>query len=442
MRAYALRRSRAASRSCCGSCRSATIPRVKRWPARTARSPCRTHACRAARSRSSSSRSCRRRACSSRATRRSSRALLRIGARARARHGPRRAGRRLRAAARRPRGHRRWPRARGAARAAARARGGLPYVGLVASRKRGQGVLGELRATASRRSAGADRHAGRPGHRRRARRRRSRSRSSRKVVAVRRADDGRAPATRRVDPVCGMTVAAVAARPRSSTRARRVYFCCEGCKAAFEAAGRSMPPSPADARSSPGSCWARAARGASASPSSCCPTATARCSATWSASPVRAGFDQLVVAIGGAADDVRARSTWPAPRWSSTTPTARAARRRSPPRSSAVDPRCDVLVLMLGDQPGVTAETVAALLAGRGDAPAGRVPLRRRPRPPDRVRARACSARSPTCTATRACGGCSTSAATRSSRCRSRARSRSTSTRRRTTRRSSRAGVA
>ena len=42
---------------------------------------------------------------------------------------------------------------------------------------------------------------------------------------------------------------------------------------------------------------------------------------------------------------------------------------------------------MLGDQPGVTAETVAALLAGRGDARAGGVPLRRRPRPPDRVRA-------------------------------------------------------
>jgi molybdenum cofactor cytidylyltransferase len=34
-----------------------------------------------------------------------------------------------------------------------------------------------------------------------------------------------------------------------------------------------------------------------------------------------------------------------------------------------VDPRCDVLVLMLGDQPGVTAETVGALLAGRGEAP-------------------------------------------------------------------------
>jgi molybdenum cofactor cytidylyltransferase len=35
----------------------------------------------------------------------------------------------------------------------------------------------------------------------------------------------------------------------------------------------------------------------------------------------------------------------------------------------AVDSRTDVLVLLLGDQPGVTPWTVAALLAGRGDAP-------------------------------------------------------------------------
>jgi molybdenum cofactor cytidylyltransferase len=34
----------------------------------------------------------------------------------------------------------------------------------------------------------------------------------------------------------------------------------------------------------------------------------------------------------------------------------------------AVDARADVLVLMLGDQPGVTPEGVAALIAGRGDA--------------------------------------------------------------------------
>ena len=35
----------------------------------------------------------------------------------------------------------------------------------------------------------------------------------------------------------------------------------------------------------------------------------------------------------------------------------------------AVDPRSEVLVLMLGDQPGVTPVTVTALLTGRGDAP-------------------------------------------------------------------------
>ncbi len=34
-----------------------------------------------------------------------------------------------------------------------------------------------------------------------------------------------------------------------------------------------------------------------------------------------------------------------------------------------VDPRSQVLVLLLGDQPGVTPATVATLLAGRGDAP-------------------------------------------------------------------------
>lgn len=34
----------------------------------------------------------------------------------------------------------------------------------------------------------------------------------------------------------------------------------------------------------------------------------------------------------------------------------------------AVDDACDVLVLMLGDQPGVTVTTVLALLAGRGGA--------------------------------------------------------------------------
>ncbi len=36
---------------------------------------------------------------------------------------------------------------------------------------------------------------------------------------------------------------------------------------------------------------------------------------------------------------------------------------------AAVDARAEALVLMLGDQPGVCAEAVAALLAGRGEAP-------------------------------------------------------------------------
>lgn len=36
---------------------------------------------------------------------------------------------------------------------------------------------------------------------------------------------------------------------------------------------------------------------------------------------------------------------------------------------AAIDRRAEVLVLMLGDQPGVSATTVAALLAGRGEAP-------------------------------------------------------------------------
>ena len=41
---------------------------------------------------------------------------------------------------------------------------------------------------------------------------------------------------------------------------------------------------------------------------------------------------------------------------------------------TGVDERCEVLVLMLGDQPGVTAATVGKLLAGRGDARSPRAP--------------------------------------------------------------------
>ncbi|MDP9134924.1 MAG: nucleotidyltransferase family protein [Actinomycetota bacterium] len=79
-------------------------------------------------------------------------------------------------------------------------------------------------------------------------------------------------------------------------------------------------------------------------------------------------FDQTVVAIGGASEDVRA-----AVDLSGVDVVVNDAYGAGCSSSIAaalgiVDPRCDVLVLMLGDQPGVTPDTVSALLAGRGDA--------------------------------------------------------------------------
>jgi xanthine dehydrogenase accessory factor len=38
-----------------------------------------------------------------------------------------------------------------------------------------------------------------------------------------------------VDPICGMTVAAVPSTPSVTRNGETVYFCCEGCKATFEA---------------------------------------------------------------------------------------------------------------------------------------------------------------------------------------------------------------
>jgi molybdenum cofactor cytidylyltransferase len=80
-------------------------------------------------------------------------------------------------------------------------------------------------------------------------------------------------------------------------------------------------------------------------------------------------FDQLVVAIGGAADDVRAGVDLSGAEVVVNDAYGEGCSSSIAAALSVVDPRCDVLVLMLGDQPGVTAETVTALLAGRGDAP-------------------------------------------------------------------------
>jgi molybdenum cofactor cytidylyltransferase len=80
-------------------------------------------------------------------------------------------------------------------------------------------------------------------------------------------------------------------------------------------------------------------------------------------------FDQLVVALGGAADDVRSHVDLAGTDVVVNDGYGEGCSSSIAAALGAVDPRCDVLVLMLGDQPGVTAATVAALLAGRGDAP-------------------------------------------------------------------------
>ena len=111
---------------------------------------------------------------------------------------------------------------------------GLPYVGLVASRKRGVGVIGELRGdgVASQLLERLDVPAGIDiGARTAAEIALS---ILAKVVAVRRAERPQA-ATSAVDPICGMTVAAVASTLSVRRGGETFYFCCEGCKTRFEA---------------------------------------------------------------------------------------------------------------------------------------------------------------------------------------------------------------
>jgi molybdenum cofactor cytidylyltransferase len=79
-------------------------------------------------------------------------------------------------------------------------------------------------------------------------------------------------------------------------------------------------------------------------------------------------FDQLLVAIGGAAAEVRERVDLAGAEVVVNEAYGEGCASSIAAALGAVDPRCGVLVLMLGDQPGVAADTVAALLAGRGQA--------------------------------------------------------------------------
>jgi xanthine dehydrogenase accessory factor len=133
----------------------------------------------------------------------------------------------------------------------------LPYVALVASPRRGAGVLDELRADGIEAAllsrievpAGIAIGARTPGE--------IAVSILARIVAVRRAADPAAvppadpaaavtaqrprpaaegaTAVLAVDPVCGMTVAAVAGTPSLRHAGKTVYFCCERCRDAFAA---------------------------------------------------------------------------------------------------------------------------------------------------------------------------------------------------------------
>lgn len=79
------------------------------------------------------------------------------------------------------------------------------------------------------------------------------------------------------------------------------------------------------------------------------------------------GFDQLIVALGGSSAEVRRRVDLSGadavenPDFGEGCSSSIAAGLR------AIDPRSDLMVLMLGDQPGVTPDVTRALIAGTDD---------------------------------------------------------------------------
>jgi xanthine dehydrogenase accessory factor len=124
----------------------------------------------------------------------------------------------------------------------------VPYVGLVASHKRGAGVLADLRDDGVPDEqleridvpAGIDIGARTPAE--------VAVSILATIVGVRRGERAAVPEARAlptasapsstapplaVDPICGMTVAAVADTPSLEWNGETVYFCCDGCKKAF-----------------------------------------------------------------------------------------------------------------------------------------------------------------------------------------------------------------
>jgi molybdenum cofactor cytidylyltransferase len=80
------------------------------------------------------------------------------------------------------------------------------------------------------------------------------------------------------------------------------------------------------------------------------------------------GFDQLICVIGGAADDVQATVDLSGAQVLVNDGFGSGCSSSIGLAVNTVDPSSEVLVLLLGDQPGVTPATVHELLAERGDA--------------------------------------------------------------------------
>jgi molybdenum cofactor cytidylyltransferase len=80
-------------------------------------------------------------------------------------------------------------------------------------------------------------------------------------------------------------------------------------------------------------------------------------------------FDQLLCVLGGGADGVRELVDLRDVEVVENRHFGAGCSSSIAVALNAVDPSSGVLVLLLGDQPGVTPATVAALLSGRGEAP-------------------------------------------------------------------------
>jgi molybdenum cofactor cytidylyltransferase len=80
-------------------------------------------------------------------------------------------------------------------------------------------------------------------------------------------------------------------------------------------------------------------------------------------------FDQLVCVLGGNAGQIRTGVDLSGAEIVENQDFGEGCSSSIAAALGAIDRDCDVLVLMLGDQPGVVPETVTALLAGRGTAP-------------------------------------------------------------------------